>query len=232
MPSLIRHIITLALLILLAGCTSFMSSPMMQMVRHAVPLDSVNERSQFDPRFQYLRVVVDGNVIFMASDTPDIDSAKTVGVWYSAGREVLRLQDGRLLAAVGLATEWRAVVQPELPGWAALVKSNAPLKWSRVRDVMPGYRFGVHDDLVIRSIPAPNDSQLKGIAAGSLKWFEERADVIQSDVAVRPADNLPVARYAVDVRAATAVVVYGEQCVSGTLCFSWQRWPVRAGQAK
>ena len=225
MISLTSRFIALAFLLVLVGCSSFESNPMAQMLHHAIPQSDNSERSQFDPAYHYLRVAVGDNVIFMASDTPDVDSKKYVNVWYSAGREVLRFQNGRLVAAVGLATEWRRVVIPELPAWSVLAVAKEPVRWMRIRDVMPGYRFGVHESLLLRRIPPPNDSQIKKIDPQQLTWFEERIETQQ-------ADDLPLARYAVDLRDTKESVVYGEQCVSAKLCFSWQRWPVRAEEKK
>ena len=197
----------------------------MLMLHHVSPQGGDNEQVRLDPAYHYLRLVVDDNVIFMASDTSNIDSTNTVSVWYSAGREVLRFQNGRLLAAVGLASEWRGVVIPDMPAWSKLAEAKEPFRWTRIRDVMPGYHYGVHDSLLLRSIAPPNDSQLKKIDPQQLTWFEERIEKQQ-------AEDLPLARYAVDLRDAKETVVYGEQCVSAKLCFSWQRWPVQVGEKK
>lgn len=217
---------------LLAGCSSFYSNPMVQMMQHAIPQDAGVERAQFDPVFHYLRVETGESVIFMASDTPGIDAADVIGVWYSAGREVLRFQNGRLVAAVGMGAEWRNVVLPDLPAWSELARVMQPVKWTRIRDVMPGYRYGVRDELVLQRISPPAENRLKAVDARALVWFEERFDTQHSGSAMRQTDELPPARYAVDLRDAAGTVVYGEQCISAKLCFSWQRWPVRAEQKK
>lgn len=215
------------LCLLLAGCAAFEASPAMRMLHHVVSSADDAGPLRLDPKFQYLRVVIDGRVIFMASDTPDVAAASATSVWYSAGREVLRLRDGRVVAAVGMATEWRNVVLPELPTWADLANGAAPLRWTRLRDVMPGYRFGMRDALVLRRITAPEDSRLQGVNPHALAWFEERFDA-SGNAASPGREALPTARYALDAGNPNAGVVYGEQCLSSTLCFSWQRWPVRA----
>jgi hypothetical protein len=217
----------LPLSLVLAGCASFEDSPTAKLLNRAVSHSGGAERTQFDPRFHYLRVVVEGHVIFMASGTPDIDAPGITSVWYSAGREVFRFRDGRLIAAVGMPREWRHVVLPDLPAWAALAQQTGPLRWTRTRDVMPGYRYGLRDHLVLQRISAPEDSNLKGLDAHSLVWFEERFDT--TDAAARDDEVLPPARYALDARNGNRIV-YGEQCLSAGLCFSWQRWPVAAGK--
>lgn len=145
-----------------------------------------------------------------------------VEVWYSAQKEVLRFQDGRLVGAVGLTTEWRKVELPTLPAWEKLFGINE-FRWTRYRDVMPGYKIGVHDELLLRRIDSPSGAQLQGIPASGLAWFEE------SVVASSTLEKLQAARYALDIRGGRAVVVYGEQCLDAGLCFSWQRWPSNQG---
>lgn len=226
MVSLRMLFTSILFLLTLAGCSSFDSNPVVRTLRHAAPGSSEAEREKFDPEFNYLRVEAGDNVIFMASDAPLIDKADAVEIWYSAGREVLRLQNGRLLAAVGLHTEWRGVVVRGLPAWSEILRAEQPVRWSRFRDVMPGYRYGVHDALVLRRVPPPGDSNLKVIDPHSLTWFEERFDTQSTDTDSRWHEELPPARYALDTRNAGETVVYGEQCLSAELCFSWQRWPV------
>src|SRR5450756_855486 len=226
MVTLRSFLTSLLFLLTLAGCSLFDGNPVIETLRHVVPGGSEAERVEFDPGFRYLRVETGGNVIFMASDTPRIDTADTVDIWYSAGREVLRFRNGRLVAAVGLGTEWRGIVVQGLPTWAEIASATQPVRWSRIRDVMPGYRYGVHDALVLSGIPPPDDSQLKGIDPYSLHWYEERLDTQNTGTDSRGDEELPPARYALDTRNAGETVVYGEQCLSAELCFSWQRWPV------
>lgn len=210
----------LLLALSLAGCAALDASPVWQSLRQIVPPPTAPEKADFPPPYRYLRLEIDGRVIFLASDTPQADQPGATVTWYSAGREVLRLREGRLVAAVGMREEWRVVSLPELPQWAVLVDREVPLRWVRQRDVMPGYRFGVEDALVLQKVAPPQASALKGLAPGALVWFEERFVHAESPEA------LPVARYAVQRDGGTARVVYGEQCVSLTVCFSWQRWPV------
>jgi len=104
---------------------------------------------------------------------------------------------------------------------------------------MPGYRFGVKDVLSLRVVAAPMRSELRGLDPQRLTWFEERVESgsIAGLAAIfgnEPSADLPLlpARYAVDLRAGAETVVYAEQCLAPDLCFTWQRWPVRAGGQK
>jgi hypothetical protein len=175
--------------------------------------------ARLDPAFRYLRVTVDGRIALLALGYVEREQGGPVEVWYSAHREVLRLQNGRLVGAVGVSTEWRNVALPVLPAWSALARAGQPLHWVRVRDLMPGYRYGVRDALALRAIVPPARSALQGLDPQQLVWFEERLEPAEG------ADALPPARYAVDL--ARELVVYGEQCLAPDLCFAWQRWPAQ-----
>lgn len=186
---------------------------------------------RLSPAFRYIRVTVDGRVSFLALGSEDKHPQGPIEVWFSAQREVLRLQNGRVVGASGVFTEWRSVTLPEMPPWSAIARSQQPLPWVRIRDVMPGYRFGVHDELVLSAISPPQKSALQGVDAQSLSWFEERfqtgvvAGYLTKLVTHVAADGaLPPARYAVDFRDGKEIVVYGEQCLAPDFCFTWQRW--------
>lgn len=193
----------------------------MQTFQDAVFSDDSVARRPLNPSFRYLRVEVDGRVALLVLGDQDDDGRGLTDVWYSAQKEVLRFRDGRLVGAVGLTTEWRNVVVPMVPSWSALARLPAPFRWTRVRDVMPGYRMGVADVLSLRHTLPPSRTRLQGVDPKSLAWFEETVVTTEGGD-----ENLPLARYAVDLRGASETVVYGEQCLSPQLCFSWQRWPV------
>jgi len=192
-----------------------LNTPVVQTASHVVGTNKKNNY-RLDPDFKFLRVVTkDGREIFLALG--NIDNGTQV--WYSATREVLRLRDGRIAGASGLFTEWRNVVLPEFPSWASLSSLQIAYKWTRVRDVMPGYQYGIRDQLLLHKVAAPKSSELTGISPDTLIWFEE-------DDTTSQADTLPPARYALDP--ITHEVVYGDTCLSTTTCFSWQRWPESA----
>lgn len=213
----------------LSACSTN-SNPIMQTLKHVVKREGVTASTRFDPNFSYMRVVVGGRITFLALGNQDVESDGTVEVWYSAGREVLRFRDGRLVEAVGLTTEWRHVSFPErVPSWDALAHAAQPIRLTRIRDVMPGYRYGITDALILRETPPPPKNNLQGVDQTALTWFEERIDTHQAGSgfsgAGGVADTLAPARYAVDFRGGKGVVVYGELCLAADLCFSWQRWP-------
>jgi hypothetical protein len=149
-----------------------------------------------------------------------------VEVYYGSSGEVLRLRDGRLMGVLGLVTEWRQVADPA-PAWADVVKLREPAAFVRTRDVMPGYRSGVQDELVLRPVAAPERSALRNVDPKSLEWFEESVrNRGRTRIPAAASETLPPARYALDLAGAKPTVVYSEQCLAPDLCFTWQRWSV------
>lgn len=170
-----------------------------------------------NPKFRYLRVTINRRVALLVLGYLDRHPQGPIEVWYSADREVLRLQNGRVTGATGLTTEWRNVALPVLPSWTAIAGASKPVDWVRTRDVMPGYRYGVQDALRIRVAEPPTATLLQRLEPKTLTWFEEAMS----------ADSraLPPARYGVELQSGRELVVYGEQCLEPELCFAWQRWP-------
>jgi hypothetical protein len=222
------------LVVTLSACSAG-SNAILQTLPYAYGRNPSVDNARLNPNFRYLRVTIGGRVVLLALGNVDSDPQGPIEVWYSAEREVLRLQNGRLVGAVGLTTEWRGVSLPELPSWSAAARADQAFRWTRTRDVMPGYRFGVMDALLLRVVPEPKRSELKGLDPKRLTWFEERAESgpVAGLSAVFGNNStvdipLPPARYAVDLRGAREmVVVYGEQCLGPDLCFTWQHWPAQ-----
>lgn len=214
-----KHAVLLLLIATTAGCASG-GDAIYETAQSLIARKPSVDDAKLDPAFRYLRVTIGGRVVLLALGYLDSHPQGTIEVWYSAEREVVRLQNGRLVGASGLITEWRNVVLPDLPDWPKLAGSEAPFRWSRARDVMPGYRYSVRDTLSLSVIPPPEKSALQGLDPKELTWFEERSfDETFSKI------ELPAARYAVAIGGGQGIVVYGEQCLSPQTCFTWQRWP-------
>jgi hypothetical protein len=168
------------------------------------------------PNLRYLRVAVQGRTALMVLGYQEPHTDGPIDTWYSAEGETLRLQNGRIVGTAGLATDWRAVRWPSLPKWSAL-RQQARVEFRRERDEMPGYRFGVTEDLVLRRLILPEDTELVGWEPADLMWFEER----------KVGAGGTAALYALAGSGDDWRVVYSEQCLSATLCLAWQEWPVK-----
>jgi hypothetical protein len=209
----------------LSGCTGS-TNAVIESIRFAVQETPDPARSRLNPAFRYLRITVQGRTALVVLGYVENNPQGPIEVWYSAEREVLRFQNGRLVGATGLMTEWRNVEMMGLPEWRALARLGGQYRWTRVRDVMPGYRLGIVDKLTLRTTPPPSKSALLDLDPLALTWFEEHIEPGGDGVPLRAEQALPTARYAVDLRQPSEVVVYGELCLAANLCFTWQRWPV------
>jgi hypothetical protein len=211
----------------LGGCVSGAGAIADTIRAAALGKTGLSEPIALNPSFRYLRVTVAGRVVFLALGYTDSTPDGAVQVWYSAEREVIRLRDGRLVGATGLTREWQAVTIPPMKPWKELASLREPLRWHRVRDVQPGYRFGVVDALELKRIEVPSGARLVGVDATRLAWFEEqmKATTVDRPGSVNPTDAiLPPAKYAIDVDDPDGKFVYAEQCLAMDLCLTWQVW--------
>ena len=229
-----RTLFVLALVALAAcaitGCASYLNA-VVQTASYAIKGQPGGDSTRLNPAFRYLRVIIKGRVVFVALGDIDKHPDGPIEIYYSSGHEVIRLQNGHVVGANGLLTEWRNVSQTDMPAWAATARAGQPVAWQRTRDVMPGYRFGIHDKLVLGVIPPPQKSALQDLSPESLTWFEEQHQTASGVSATKWLPNLskteetlPPARYAIDFANGRETVVYSEQCLAPDLCFSWQRW--------
>ena len=176
---------------------------------------------KLNPNLKYLRVTVRDRTVLMVLGYLDKTPQGNIETWYSSEGEVLRLQNGRVLSTNGLEIDWRNVKYASLPAWSELggLRSNTySLQFTRTLDQMPAYKFGISEVVNLYGIGAPSNSNLVGLSANQLKWFEEKVK--------ETSHGLPSARYGLSTKDGQAVVVYGEQCFSRDLCFSWQTWPL------
>lgn len=192
---------------------------MLATARHIYSGKPAAPQPTFNPNYRYLRVATGDEAVFMVLGYIDQRPEGAVEVWYSGSGEVVRLLDGRLVGTTGLSTDWREVRFSGLPAWTADASSPPIAKtYQRQRDMMPGYRFGIRDEIVLTPIAAPQQAAVAGTAAASLRWYEERS-------VSRPATaSLPPARFGVSQAGGTPRVVYSEQCISNDLCMSFEQW--------
>ena len=170
-----------------------------------------------NPKLRYLRVSVSDRVVLMVLGYLEPAAQGPIETWYSSDGEVLRLQNGRVFSTSGMKIDWRSIRYAHMPAWDEM-SNRSTAAFGRVRDEMPGYRFGISETISLDSVPVPGNAKLVGLLAKDLIWFEET---------VRDtAHSLPSARYGLRVQEGKPVVIYGEQCFSTDFCFAWQTWPV------
>jgi len=205
------------LLACLAGCAVEPASQAMLDIYRVTDSEDVSTHHKLNPDVKYLRVQVGERELLMVLGYVDATPDGPVQVWYDSDRDVLRLREGRVVGAmIKSGVSWLSVTFNGLPAWNEV---HDQASYVRIRDVSPGYRYGIKEKMLIRAISAPDDTQLKDIPTSSLTWFEE---TVPAD-----AEALP-ARYALSDEGGTRRVIYAEQCLSSEFCFSWQYWPSSA----
>ncbi len=172
------------------------------------------DQIKLNPALRYLRVSGNSDPVLMVLGYADHTPEGVIETWYSNSGEVLRLREGRILSSAGLPTDWSGVRYRAVPAWQALGPASAA-KYIRQRDEMPGYRFGITETVVLRGIEAPSQVRLVGLPAAELRWYEETV----------LGQQRPSARYGLGFWDGSPRVVYGEQCLSESLCLAWQQWP-------
>jgi hypothetical protein len=223
----------------LAACAGFpaakVSSPVSGLIANTYSGTSGPDLSSpLNPDFRYLRVDVSGYPpALLVLGYLEPGPWGPVEVWYSANREVLKIANGRVVGSAGLQADWRNVQFVGLPSqwdWvldSAFASSNSHITithdFERVRDAMPGYRFGIREQLRAR-VAVPPAKVLPILPVPGAVWVEEsiQADNLQG----LPGSALPSAWFAVggDGSPGTAKVVASFQCLAASLCMRLQPW--------
>jgi hypothetical protein len=167
-----------------------------------------------NPLYRYLRVELAGNApALMVLGYLDPHPLGDIEVWYGSGGETLKLQNGRVVGSAGLSVTWLRVTYPQVPpAWASVPAEG--VKFSRVRDELPGYRASVPDQVLLK----PLAQTPAAVQAGANVWFSESYANAQGE-------SLPAALFGVNQCQAKSAVVYSRQCLSTALCLTIQAWP-------
>ena len=212
----------------LLGCASG-STPLADVLSGVVSeqwgaANDVSLLHKTNPIYRYLRIEVVGRpAALLVLGYVDAHPQGNIEVWYSASREVIKTQNGRIVSTSGLELDWRRVhfaVAP--PAWDAVPPQG--LIYNRLRDQMPGYHDAISDQLEVTPWPGLPPINLSATlpvdAARSYRWFREA--VVSSS-----AQPLPPAWFAWALRGGSPTVVYSEQCLSASFCLKLQPWPVQ-----
>jgi hypothetical protein len=96
----------------------------------------------------------------------------------------------------------------------------------RQRDEMPGYRFGIAEQIQLipwQGLPPMElPSTLPSAKAMEYKWYRESATL----VAEQGGAALPDAWFAWGKHRGAESIVYSQQCLAPDFCLQLQRWPL------
>jgi hypothetical protein len=181
--------------------------------------------AKLNPAYRYLRVEVDGRApALLVLGYVDAHPQGDIEVWYTAKREVIKTQNGRIVGTAGLEVDWRAVrFSTAPPPWASALTQEA--RYLRSRDEMPGHRYAITDQIQLKPWPGTPPLTLPaalntGQAKNSYRWFSETT----LNTSEQP---LPPSWFAWGLYQGQPTVVYSMQCLSPTFCLKLQRWPAQ-----
>ena len=228
MVSLFRCWLVALMALSLFGCSST-TTPWIDIVS-AVASDKLGNSAnaaataKLNPAYRYLRVQAPGQppaLMVLGHIAPD--PLGDVQVWYSSQREVIKLQNGRIVSTTGLETNWRAVRFAAAPPLWSEVPAEGVL-YKRLRDEMPGHRYAVSDGLQLTPLAGFPANQLpvslSREQASTYRWFRE-ANVRSGD------PSLPPSWFAWAAYRGQPAVVYSQQCLSANFCLTLQLWPAQ-----
>lgn len=212
----------------LLGCASN-STPLADVVSAVASeklgfTNAANLPAKPNPLYRYLRIEVEGRApALLVLGYVDVHTQGDIEVWYSAKKEVIKIQNGRIVGTTGLEVDWRAVRFPSAPpAW-----TEVPLQgrvYQRIRDEMPGHRYAISDRLELKPWlglpPMTLPASLAFEQAKAYRWFREAA-LTTTDQPLLPS------WFAWGMHRGQSTVVYSEQCLSATFCLKLQRWPVQ-----
>lgn len=177
--------------------------------------------SQPNPAYRYLSIQANNAPpALLVLGYEDPHPLGKIEVWYSARQEIIKTLNGRIVGTAGLPVNWDRVQTPMAPpSWQAVPAAGSVFQ--RLRDVSPGYRANVAEQISTRPHAGLPDISLPASlgpdSAASLQWFRE--DVQGSK------DPLPTAWFAWGQHRGQAGIVYSRQCLSPQYCLQLQRWP-------
>ena len=171
--------------------------------------------SQVQQGYEYILVDANGHSALMALGSrvslSELGSQKTsmYEYWYTSTGEMLLLIDGRISKALGFTHEIRSQTQ-SAPSWESVVESINELIWHRKLDLMPGFRYGLQNNVSTYKIVFPKDAP--EFVPLTAQWI---ADLVESK-SIEGGKWWYLQRFAV----VNGIVLYSEQCVDKGLCLS------------
>jgi len=229
-----RCLLASAVLVLTA-CAGPQQSPVLETFKLGIANpNTVIEQLPLNPNYRYLKVDVNGLPALLVLGYQDQAYGQTTDVWFSAFKEVVQIQGGRLKGTQGLEVNWTEVQFDNAPSLTDLAtldqliarSPKASVRFQRSRSVMPSYRANIQETVELRLLDsAPSDAPkvLKN-STTPFRWIEERV-VMQTQVQNNYLAPLR-AVYALDP--VQGQVVYANQCLTQTVCISWLSWPFPA----
>ncbi len=163
--------------------------------------------------FNYMRVSMNGQVVWLAQGATDQWPAADTKVYYSADRSVFKWANGRLISVTTPEYNWREHTRKPI-NWAAV----KPFKFIRDIDTVEGLTAKKEQRQLTSSVIPNHDSYVGDKTP--LLWMHETGIATSAAMRDSPSyDNW----YAFKINDLSEPV-YGQHCLSKNYCLAWQVW--------
>lgn len=201
-----------AAVVTLPACTNLWKASLETMqdpLRKKMDIATLN----LDPSLTYLKLSINDQESILVLGYENKDEQ----VWFSSDKAVFKTKNGALSGMSGFRINWQ-IVQSVDP--SKFPKIGLPTAYTRVRNVMPGYQFEVHESVLVSPL-----AQAPALPSGvhinpSWRWFSE--SVRSQYGGQKQAYSYPGVM-AMDVHVQPPQIMYAEQCLNPNYCLRWQR---------
>ena len=212
-----RFLLVSLVVLFLPACGSTFGPAVDTLRRSLVFGQSVTPAASLAPGFRYLFVDIGHARAYFIHGGAQPDALGPIDVWMGPDGQVLRLQNGRIMGAVGLGMDWSAVRMRMGP------QASSYTRW---HDEIPSYRFSVEKQYqvnVFEQVPKKVLMQRREMAVqmgmdlpdeAPVQWLW-REDVVVSGKAAERVGVL------LRPEAQGWAAVYGEQCLAESVCLKW-----------
>jgi len=180
-------------------------------------LGQANSSQPINPAFRTMRITTAGTQATLVLGEIEQSPSGSIEVWFSAQREVIRIQDGRIVSTSGLRTNWvRSDYKP------IGTKNDLGGSWRLTRDIAPGWTYGLVID--IKRVAVSEMPRALGkfftpalqSKSGGVLWVSESP----IDPDLRSGQPWQTAYFA---RTVQGQVLAGYQCLDAELCLAWEK---------
>lgn len=212
--SISRFPLLLTFCCFIASCASI-DNPALDTFKDAFKLNSKKTVPLLNPKFNYLRVEIGTNLSYLASVPTSYSSSQ---YWYSAKKDSIQLDQGRLTDISGSLIEWHRVKTEKIPNWQELMTKNYSISYYRSRDQMPGYQFNIVEHLTLRKLDFNQQPafSLQYHQAQHLLWFKE-INLTHPE--------LSSTYYALEKNKKSPQVVFSHICLTKDYCLNIEQVP-------
>ncbi|MDO4223410.1 MAG: hypothetical protein Q4D05_05200 [Acinetobacter sp.] len=194
-----------------SGCTQGQSSCFKVAAKAKVSDATLNSQ------FQYVKLSLNGNVVWIAQGAVDQWPVANTAVYYGADRSVVKFANGRLKSLITQELSWKETQAPQV-NWSYFKQDNAKaMQFQRQIDTIDGVS-ALQEQRQLQRIAAPKHHAYSGDSQ-ALVWVQETT--LQSNAAKKRVAYFDT-WYA--LHPDHAEPVYAQQCLSAKHCITWQQW--------